>query len=195
MAQADGHDAPGLIDKLVPGDAAVVDEIVVGFEDTVREPVVAHKLPNVFDWVELGAFRRQRNDGDVGWNDKAARQVPSGLVDQKDSVRFGRDSFGNLREVQVHCLDVAGRQDQSRTLAFVWADRAEDVGGCGALVTRRDGPGAAFRPPPRDLVLLADAGLVGEPDFYRLAIDGFSTRDCLQTRGETFLKFSIAPSA
>ena len=36
----DGHDPPGLIDELVPSLAAVVDEIVVGTKDAVREPVV-----------------------------------------------------------------------------------------------------------------------------------------------------------
>ena len=35
MAQSDGHDSPGLIDEIVPSLAAVVDEIVVGFEDAV----------------------------------------------------------------------------------------------------------------------------------------------------------------
>jgi hypothetical protein len=44
LAQSDGHDAPGLIDELVPSVAAMVDEIVVGFEEAVREPVVAHEL-------------------------------------------------------------------------------------------------------------------------------------------------------
>jgi hypothetical protein len=39
---------------------------------------------------------------------------------------------------------------------------------------------------------LANASFVGEPDFYRLAVERFFSRDCLQTRGETFLKFSIA---
>jgi hypothetical protein len=33
-----------LLDELVPSVAAVVDDIVVGFEDAVGEPVVAHKL-------------------------------------------------------------------------------------------------------------------------------------------------------
>jgi len=33
-----------LVDELVPSLAAVVDKIVVGFEDAVREPVVTHKL-------------------------------------------------------------------------------------------------------------------------------------------------------
>src|SRR5258705_5034642 len=44
----------------------MVDEIVVGFEDAVGEPVVAHELPDVLDRVELWALRRQHNDGDVG---------------------------------------------------------------------------------------------------------------------------------
>jgi hypothetical protein len=73
MAQTDGHDAPGLLDELVPSVAAVIDEIVVGFEDTVREPVVAHELPDVLDRIEFGAFRRQGDDGDVGRHDETRR--------------------------------------------------------------------------------------------------------------------------
>ena len=57
MAQSDGHDAPGLIDELVQRHTAVVDEIVVRFEDTVRQPVVTQELPDVFDRIELGTFR------------------------------------------------------------------------------------------------------------------------------------------
>ena len=33
IAKADGHDPPGLIDEVVPSLAAVVDDVVVGFED------------------------------------------------------------------------------------------------------------------------------------------------------------------
>ena len=121
--------------------------------------------------------------------------MPAGLVDQEDGVGCRRDSFGDLREVQVHGLGVAGRQDQGRALALVWADRAEDVGGSGALIAGSARTSAALRPPAGDLILLTDAGLVGEPDFYRLAVERFFSRDCLQTGGETFLKFSIAPSA
>ena len=40
-AQSDGHDAPRLIDEPVPGEAAVIDDVVVGFEDAVRRPIVA----------------------------------------------------------------------------------------------------------------------------------------------------------
>ena len=72
LAEPDGHDAPGLVDELVPSLAAVIDEIVVGFEDAVREPVVAHKLPDVLDRVELGAFRRQGDNGDIGRHDEVS---------------------------------------------------------------------------------------------------------------------------
>lgn len=36
MSDADRHDAPRLFDKLVPGEAAVVDDVVMRFEDPVR---------------------------------------------------------------------------------------------------------------------------------------------------------------
>ncbi len=54
----------------------------------------------------------------------------------------GRDDLGDLREVQVHRLSVAGRQDQGCTLALFRTDRTEDVGGSGALVPRRAGAGS-----------------------------------------------------
>ena len=71
--------------------------------------------------------------------------------------------------MQVHRLGVAGGQDERGSLALAGADRPEDVGGSGALIVRRRGPRAASCPAPGDLVLLADAGLVPEPDLYRPA--------------------------
>jgi len=97
--------------------------------------------------------------------------------------------------MQVHRLGVAGRQDQGRALALLWADRAEDVGGGGALVTGRDGTRAALGPAAGNLVLLADPSLICEPDFYLVDVDRLLTRDCIQARGEVFLKSSITPSA
>ena len=69
LAQSDGHDFPRAFDEHVPGIAAVIDNIVVGFEDAVREPVVAHILPDIFDRIEFRALRRQRDNGDVGGNE------------------------------------------------------------------------------------------------------------------------------
>ncbi len=106
-----------------------------------------------------------------------------------------RDDRGDLRKVQVHCLGIAGRQDQGRALALFRADRAEDVGGGSTLVARSARAGTALCPPAGDLVLLANTSLVLEPDFYLATFDRFLASDCVQTRGEVFLKSSIAPSA
>ena len=72
----------------------------------------------------------------------------------------GRNGLGDLHEMQVHRLGVAGGQDQGRTLALLRADGAEDVGGSGALVAGRTGTRAPLGPPAGDLVLLADTRLV-----------------------------------
>ena len=38
----------------------MVEDVVVGLEDAVREPIVAHELPDVLDRIELGCqWRRQ----------------------------------------------------------------------------------------------------------------------------------------
>src|SRR5665213_1713174 len=100
----------------------------------------------------------------------------------------GRDDRGDLREVQVHRLGIAGRQDQGRALILLWADGAKDVGRGGALITWSAGTGAAFCPPAGDLVLLTDTSLVREPDFYLVAVDRLLARDCVHTRGEVFFK-------
>src|ERR1700685_1778344 len=97
LAQPDGHDGPRLIDKSVPCITAVVEYVLVGLEDTVREPVVAHELPDVFDRVEFGALGRQRDDGDVLRDDKPMRQVPSRLVDEKHGMRPWCDGLSNPR--------------------------------------------------------------------------------------------------
>jgi len=58
-------------------------------------------------------------------------------------VGAGRDNCGDLDEVQVHRFGIAGRQDQGRTLALLWADGAEDVGRGGPLITGSAGAGTA----------------------------------------------------
>lgn len=57
IARTDGDDAPWLIGEFVPCVATQGDDLLVIPEDAVREPVLAHELPDVFDGVE---FRRSR---------------------------------------------------------------------------------------------------------------------------------------
>lgn len=182
LAHSDGHDLPGLVDERIPGVAAVVDDIVVGFEDAVREPVVAHVLPDVFNLIEFGGFRRQSDDGDIAGNDQSRGQMPSGLIDEKDSVGSWCDGLGDFHEVQVHRLGIAGWQDQGCALALFWADGTEDVGRCGALITWGTRASAALRPPAGDLILLADARLICEPDFYLVVADLLCPCDFIQAR-------------
>jgi hypothetical protein len=173
----------------------MVDEVVVGFEDAIGEPIVPDELPDVFHGVELWAFRRQRDDGDVVGHNEACRQVPAGLIDQKHSVGTRRDRSRDLKEMQVHRFGIAGRHDKGRALALLWADGSEDIGRSGALIAGSARSGAAFGPSARDLVLLADTRLILEPNLYGLDLDRLFVRDIVQTRGEVFLKSSIAPAA
>src|SRR5450631_573300 len=97
--------------------------------------------------------------------------MPAGLIGQEHGVSARRDGRGDLDEMQVHRLGVAGGQDQSDALALLGADSAEDVGRGGALIAGCAGAGTALRPAARDLVLLADARFVLEPNLYDLDVD------------------------
>ena len=55
---SDGDDLPGLLNEVVPGLAADCDDILVGCEHSIGEPVVTHELPYVFDRVQLRRKRR-----------------------------------------------------------------------------------------------------------------------------------------
>ena len=81
---------------------------------------------------------------------------------------FG-DVTGDLVDVELHGLGVGEGQRQGGPDAACRADGAEQVGALVALVGGLGGPRAAPRPLPDQAVLLADAGLVLEPDLDGLA--------------------------
>ena len=121
--------------------------------------------------------------------------MPSGLIGEKDGMGSRCDRLGDFREVQVHRLGIAGGQDQGRTLAVFRADGTEDVGRGRALIAGSTRASAAFGPPAGDLVLLANARFILEPNLYCLDVDRLFARDFIQARWEAFLKSSITPSA
>src|SRR5216684_359395 len=194
VAQADGHDGPGLVDELVPGEAAVVEDVVVGAEDAVGEPVVADVLPDVLDRVEFGRLGRQRQQGDVGGDVELVGEVPAGLIEQQHGVGARCDGARDFGQMQRHRGGVAARQDEAGGSPLGRANGAEDVGRAGALIVRRRGPGAAPRPSPGDLVLLADPSLVLKPDFYRLA-RRVALGDLIEALGEVFLNAARASAS
>src|SRR5262249_50034177 len=126
---------------------------IIGFAERQRLPAIYQFREYVLaggllsygiSLTELWALRRQQNDGGIGRHEEARGQVPAGLVDQEDGVGSGRDGCGDLGEVQVHRLGVAGRHDQGCTLALLRADCTEDVGGSGPLVPRCAWTGAVL---------------------------------------------------
>ena len=106
----------------------MVDDVVVGCKDAVRQPVVAHELPDILDRIEFGAFGRQRDDADIGGHFELACHVPASLIHQHYSVGVRRDGERDLGEMERHGLGIAERQDQPCTLAKLGANRAEDIG-------------------------------------------------------------------
>lgn len=187
----DGHDFPGLVDEVVPGVAAEGDDLVVGCEDAVGQPVVAQELPDVLDWVEFWGARRQRQKGDVGRDRELLCGVPSCPVEDEYGVSAWADLGGNFVEVALHGGGVAPGQNQSGAHPAFRTNGAEDVGRLGSLIVRRTRSAAASGPAAGKLVFLAYPGLVLPPQFYPRAVRKLGA-DFVQQGRETFLKSSTA---
>ncbi len=118
--------------------------------------------------------------------------MPACLIEQDRRVPPRRDLFWDFGKMQAHRLSVTGRQNERRAHAVAWADGAKDIGRGRALISWRRGSGATPCPTPDDLVLLADARLVSEPDFYVAGIDAFLARWLPDGRGDFFKIFDRA---
>src|SRR4051794_7267003 len=102
VAQSDGHDEPGLIGELVPRFAAVVEDVAVGGEDAVGDPVLPQELPDVFHGVQLRRLGREQHEGDVGRDHEPLRLMPARLVHQDEGMRPGGNRLRDPeREVQT----------------------------------------------------------------------------------------------
>jgi len=76
-----------------------------------------------------------------------------------------RDGLRDFRQMQGHGLGRAAREHQAGCFALRRADRAKDVSRGGSQIPWSRGARAAPGPTPGDLVLLANARLIGKPDF------------------------------
>ena len=171
--------------------AAQGDDLVVGFEDTVGEPVLADELPDVFDRIEFRRAGRQGQDGDVVRHGQLVGGVPSRLIEHEDGVGARPHLGCDLVQVPLHGEGVAARQDEGGADTALGADGTEDVGGLGALVMGRRRARPPLGPAAGDLVLLPDPGLVLPPDLYVGSWRQLGP-DRRQLGGETFLKSSTA---
>jgi hypothetical protein len=137
---------------------------------------------------------RQEDRRDVVGHVELARRVPSGPVEEQNSVGALGDVARDFVEVELHHVGVGIGQHEGRPDAAGRADRAKQIGVVVALVGRLPGPRSAPGPLPNLAVLLADAGLVLKPDFDRRRL-GQAVDMSLQRAREVFLKASTVRSS
>ena len=134
-AKTDGHDAPRLIDERVPSEAAVIDDIVVGFADGIGGPVVANEPPDILDWGLCWAFRRQ-------WQ----HVILAGTLSAAEACHPARSKTSTAfvpratwKAISARRMPIAWllQDDSSRAIAFNGAESAESKGRGGALVLGR----------------------------------------------------------
>ena len=115
----------------------MIDDIVVGFEYAVGEPVVAHELPDIFDRVQFGTSRRKRHEGDIGGHDQFGGSVPSGLIEDNDRMRAVCDVNGYFRKMKAHGRAVAIWHYDPGCFTLSRADGSEQPCRSAALVLGR----------------------------------------------------------
>ena len=127
LAVSDGPDPAGFGDELVPGVAALIDDIARGLEDAVGEPVVAHILPDVLDRVELGTFGGDGNECDVSGHIELTSEVPPRLIDQQHRVRTRCNQERDFGEMEAHHCGIAEGKDEACSFIMLRTDCTEDV--------------------------------------------------------------------
>src|SRR5262249_15326060 len=92
IAARDGHDFPQLIDKRIPGAAAVIDDVVEGFENSVRLQFCRMNC-QIFSWPLRSGTWQKPQERDVAWNLEGVGAMPAGLIEEENSVS-ARSDFG-----------------------------------------------------------------------------------------------------
>ena len=118
----------------------------------------------------------------------------AGSVEDEDGMCVGRDLAADRIQMQRHGLSIRRRHNQACCDATLRTGGAKQIGPVVTSIARRPRPCSASGPNAGQRALLADPGLILEPDFDRLAFGavGDLRRDC---RGEVFLNVSWASSS
>src|ERR1700674_362725 len=103
LSGGDGGDSAGLVEQLLPGFLAGIENVVVAFEHPVGEIGLAQVLPDVFGRIELRTCRRQRHHCEVFRHLEFGRSVPAGFVDNEHGVGAG----ATFSLISSRCLRIA----------------------------------------------------------------------------------------
>ena len=120
--------------------------------------------------------------------------VPAGAVTDQHGMSAETYLRADLGQVDCHRLAADPGHHDGRAHGAVRANRAEEVGRLMAVVADRRWAGTTQRPYIRQRALLADAGLILEPDLDCLA-SRFRRQDLGYASGEVFLKTSCASAS
>ncbi len=102
-------------------------------------------------------------------------------------MRPGGDVAADFVEMHLHGACVGPGQHEGRALAAQGTDGAEQIGVFVALVGGQARAASLLRPKPDAAVLLAEPGLVLEPDLDALVLGQMAYVGCERAR-EVFLK-------
>lgn len=105
----------------------MIDDFIIGFEDAVGEPVIAHELPDIFDRIEFRAFGWKRDDADSVRYDECVCHMPASLIHEHDGMGIRGYVSGDFGKMQVHCVGIANWQNKPCTFPQGRADRPKDV--------------------------------------------------------------------
>jgi len=104
----------------------------------------------------------------VGYDEFTAGLMPSGAIDDNDSVSSLGDLFADFLKVKVHRPNVRFGNDPRSAAAPRWAYGSKEIDPGVALITGGTGPATALGPDTCQRSLLADACLILPPNLYRL---------------------------
>ena len=180
--------------KEVPCVASFINDVVVVVEDGDREFVAAQIFPDVLDRIEFRSVGRQTYTGGVSGDREGLGTMLAGAIEDESGVAICRHLAADRSEMQRHGLGVRRRHDQACCHATLWTGRAEQVGPVVASVVRRARPRSTLGPDAGQRALLADPGLILEPDFDRFAFGAIGDLRA-DRRGEVFLNASWASSS
>lgn len=182
LSHAIVHNVAWMADEVVPREAAVVKDVIVGFEDPVREPFVAHELPNVFDRVDLGASRGKRHQGNSKRHDEFGRAMLTGLIEDDHAWA----PSGTWMAISSGCILIASPLQRRITIRQPFLGRlyhAKAAGRGAPLIAWYRRAYAALVTAPRELGLRANPTLVLPRQYYGRSLGRLSgfTLDGQQT--------------
>src|SRR3954467_2571538 len=159
-----GEAANALGGERIPGAAEDIDDGIVGVEQAVAQVPLPQEQPEPLDRVEVRRIRRQPDERDIARDHEPLGLVPASAVEHQDAMFALGQRRRELAEEGVHRPGPDRRRDEGEAVAGRRPDGAEEVGPSVTLVAQTRRPLATGEPAMADAPLLAETGLVHEPE-------------------------------